>query len=384
MLTHLVRYGCVIAVVAFAGLTQSVRPAPAGEPVRATPADADLYLAPHTVEQGAELAVRQLSEIGISATVTKAERFVVVSDCDQQWTLGRIGLLERAVHQFGRFADKLGIDLDDDAPAGASRLLCVLVNDHDAYREFAQRNDGVEAGWIAGYYASLSNRIVFYNDATNPAAQEAGDKLEEFDRLAQQAREMASKARAEHRADVAATLDARATDLSARLKAERQRLQKSTRATGEAKAIHEAIHLLAFNRGLQTRDRQYPFWLTEGLACAFETDRPNQAFGPDHEFEPRRRDFEKLRDDGKLLALETLVQFTAVPDNDEATAEVMYAQSCALFKFLYRHERADLAEFFRDFQKRPPGRVAPKQLLEMFRARFGDVESLEKRFLRSR
>jgi hypothetical protein len=389
MWNAIIRYASLAAVLAFAALAMGVRAAPGeGLPTsRVNTPDAPIQedarglvrlVGPADAQSAAALAVEQLAALGSRATITTSDGFLIVSDADQQWTQARAALLQRAAHQFNRFATRLGFQLTPSEEP----LVAVLIHDHDRYTRFAKRHDDVEAGWIAGYYASLSNRIVFYNDETGPMAEAAQDRLKEYDTLLVQAKSMAADARREHRAEVAATLETRAGELASRLSTERQRIATVTKVNGQAKAVHEAVHLLAFNLGLQARDRQYPFWLTEGLATNFETERPSNAFGPDHEFDPRRRDFDAIKDTGRLLPLEVLVQMLNVPGDDEATADVMYAQSWSLFRYLFRYRKADLAEFFRDFLREPPGRLGQKRQLELFQARFGDIAALERTWLK--
>lgn len=394
MLTQCVRYGSVVAVVVLGTLALSAGPSPArGEGARPpqqasrasegpTPAVSENGLVqltgPEDAEGSAALAVQQLGQLGSRATISRSGRFIIVSDAEAQWTLGRGALLERAAHQFRRFADRLGYTLTP----GSEPLVCVLINDHDRYATFAAQHDGVEAGWVAGYYASLSNRIVFYNDETSPALDKARQQLADFESLADEARDLAKGARSDKRIEVAATLESRASEIDAKARLERDRLSRTTKVNAQAKAVHEAVHLLSYNWGLQQRDRQYPFWLTEGLAASFETESANQAFGPDHSFSARQKDFDRLRSQGRLLPLEVLVQMIGVPGEDEETAEVMYAQSWSLFRYLYRYERADLAEYFRDFLRQPAGRLGPERQFELFEARFGDVTALERRWLK--
>lgn len=386
MWTTIFRAVTVGAVLGFAAMAMGVRPSPGGtEPAGSAGDDAAederglvRIVEPADAKASADLAVEQLAALGSRAGVTRAEPFLIVSDADTAWTQNRAALLQRAAHQFKRFADRLGYRVEpSDEP-----LVVVLINDHERYARFAQRHDAVEAGWVAGYYASLSNRVVFYNDATGPSAAQAGAKLREYDELVARAKEMASDARRERRGDDAATLEKRASEMAARLKHEKQRVTSATRINGQAKAVHEAVHLLAFNWGLQARDREYPFWLTEGLATNFETEKPGNAFGPEHEFDPRRRDFDRVREGGRLIPLEVFVQMMTVPGDDEETADVMYAQSWSLFRYLFRYEREALCEYFRDIKRQPPGRMGPKRHLEIFRARFGDVESLERAWLK--
>ncbi|MFM9956718.1 MAG: DUF1570 domain-containing protein [Phycisphaerales bacterium] len=382
MWNSIIRFVAVAGVLCFAALAMGVRPSPAGTPSANAIGEDDRGLVrivePLDAEASAKLAVEQLQALGSRSTLTRAEPFLIVSDAEAAWTQNRAALLQRASHQFKRFADRLGFRLEPSEQP----LVVVLVNDHDRYAEFARRHDAVDAGWVAGYYASLSNRVVFYNDETGPMAAQAGERLREFDDLVSRAKDMASDARRERRPEVAATLEKRAAEMAAKVKHERHRVTSATRVNGQAKAVHEAVHLLAFNWGLQARDREYPFWLTEGLATNFETEKPGNAFGPEHEFEPRRRDFERLRQDGRLLPVEVLVQLMAVPGDDEEMADVMYAQSWSLFRYLFRYERASLCEYFRDILGQPAGRMGPKRHLELFRARFGDVDALERAWLK--
>lgn len=388
MWNAIIRYAAFLGVVAFAALAMGARPAPGGAVPRTPPAPANpgepdarglvRLVGPGDALSAAALAVEQLAALGSKGVITRTDRFLIVSDADHQWTQNKAAMLQRAAHQFGRFADRIGFQLTPTEEP----LVCVFINDHERYTRFARSHDGVEAGWVAGYYASLSNRIVFYNDETGPMVEAAGERLKEYDALVSQAKSMAADARQERRIEVAATLEKRAADLTSRVRTERERVAATTRVNAQAKAVHEAVHLLAFNWGLQARDRQYPFWLTEGLATNFETERPSNAFGPDHDFEPRRRDFDAIKRDGRLLPLETLVQMLNVPGDDGPTADVMYAQSWSLFRYLFRYERAALGEFFRDFLREPAGRLGTRRQLELFRARFGDIAALERAWLK--
>ena len=335
---------------------------------------------PSRADSDPEDAVRQaVEQLGPGAVVSRTDHFVLVSDCEPTWTNERGVLLERAMHQFRRFADKLGVDV---APAG-TRLLCVLINDHDRYEKFAREYDGVEASWVAGYYASLSNRIVFYNDATSPSITQAQKTLDEYAEMVKNTRRDASDARRARQLDVAATLEQRAQQLDGHVRTERARIEGIQKSSAKAKAVHEAIHLISFNQGLQRRNHQYPFWLTEGMAESFETDHPNQAFGPDHANPQRDKELQKVMEENRVMPLEVLVQLNSVPGNDEEAAEVMYAQSASFFRWAFRFERDRLAGLMTDLNRERPGPVSPERQLALFTARFGDPLAVQKRWLRS-
>jgi hypothetical protein len=133
------------------------------------------------------------------------------------------------------------------------------------------------------------------------------------------------------------------------------------------------VHLLSFNIGLQRPDRDYPFWFSEGLATAFETDEPGTKFGPDVHGNQKRTDrFHELRHDGRMLSLHRLAGLGEVPGSDAELADAMYSQSLVLFTHLFRTSPEALGRYTRTLADEPPGRLSPERHVELFRAHFGD------------
>jgi hypothetical protein len=319
-----------------------------------------------------------LDALGAGFARVETDHFVILSDADRDWTAARATLLERTQHQLTRVMRQMRYPI---APA-PEKLLVVFFRDHADYRAFAAREDGVNAGWIAGYYSGLANRAVFYDDTTSPAFVAAFDMLSEHERSVARARDEAARLRRDRDLENATLVAARADDLEARLASERERLTVEAQRSSEAKTIHEAVHLLAFNCGVQSRAREYPFWITEGLAASFETERSQAAFGPDRETAQREGEFARFAREGRLLPLADFVSRSTVPEDDAEVADVMYAQAHALFAYLHRYERRDLGELFSDFWARPAGASTPADRLAMFEARFGPVDRFERKWLR--
>lgn len=340
---------------------------------------------------GIELPVDQkqldeaLTQLGEGFARTDTEHFVVLSNVGRQWTTSKVQLLERAYRQFFRFMERLGAE----AVPPRAKLLCILIDDHDAYASFARTNDGVMASWVAGYYASVSNRVVFYNDATGPGFESADRTLADYEKLAREADTAAIAARRAKQNDRAKELSKKADQLRSMVAAERQRLSLQARQSTEAKTIHEAIHLIAFNCGLQSRSHQFPFWLTEGLAASFETENATGSFGPDFDFPRRDVELKRAIKDGAVVPLEVFVQLNGIVNDAQQaeawadTAEARYAQARGLFRYLFKYERESLAGYIRDIWKRPGGQVRPEEHLAMFRARFGEPDDIERRWLAS-
>lgn len=319
-----------------------------------------------------------VSQLGRGFRVTQTRHFVVISDCDVEWTRSREAMLERAYRQLFRFADRIGVGVYTPD----SKLVCVLIDDYERYRAFAATHDAVSAHWMAGYYTTGGNRVVFYNDESNPQIAAAETLLVQYERDAQQARREVREAqrRRDERAVVA--FGARADQLEAHVESERERLAGTAQALSMAKTIHEATHLVAFNVGLQLRSRQYPFWLTEGLATNFETESREGAFGPESEVGRREAELERVNEEGRLITLRQFVQLTEVPGESSELAETMYPQAYSLFGHAARYDRGALRGIIEDLNNEPAGEIEPARLLELFERHFGDVDAYERRWLR--
>ncbi len=315
-----------------------------------------------------------LAQTGPGYTLTETRRFSVLSNCDPTWTRARADLFERTFDQFSRAMNRLDMTVAEPE----KKLVCLLINDHADYTAFARLHDGVEAAWIAGYYASQSNRIVFYNDETSPAFTKAAQRLSDADRaitIAERERfgneDRAGFKPEEHRR---------------RVEAQRAVLRSEVSRASDSKAIHEAVHLIAFNCGIQSRSRQYPLWLTEGLATVFETTDPRSAFGPDRPMERRDDELAVLIRNNRLIPLEALVAMNSIPatiePDDEDLPQRVYAQSHSLMAWLFRYEPEALAGYLRDIADERPGMISPRRHSRMFEDRFGDPRSLERQWLR--
>jgi len=327
-----------------------------------------------------EPAVAQTAAIlGAGFARFESDHFVVLSDAARGAVRAKIRALERTYDQFFRAMDRLGVA----AAPPTHRLLCVLFQEHAMYRAFAAAHDGVDAGWVAGYYAGLSNRAVFYEDATGPAFADAHESLRRAEADLDDARAAADRARRDRDTETDRRVRAQIHRAQVRLAAERERLDRLAAGTSVAKTVHEAVHLLAFNTGVQSRQHEYPFWFTEGLATAFETDDADRAFGPGRSGSTRDAIVASNAQHGADLPLRVLVSRASAPDATAEQTEAAYAQAWSLFEFLHRTERAALAGFVGDVLAEPPGRMTDDRRLALFEARFGDAERVERRWRRS-
>lgn len=251
----------------------------------------------------------------------ETRRFIVLSNADAQWSRAQSEYLERAHHQFLRFANRVGLQ---PLPL-QHKLVCVLFERQREYRAFASTHDDVSDAWIVGHYSPRNDRVVFFrqrDDGHEVSAQES----------------------------IATT-------------------------------IHEAIHQLHFHTRVKTLSVQYPLWICEGLATAFETDTPNQAFGPDHEYAPRRSRFEQLLRQDQLLPLQELVAITQLTDADDTNISAVYHQSYAFVTWASRFRAAQLRAYLDAMLRQPPGRVNAERHVAIFSRAFGDIDAVERQWL---
>ncbi len=250
---------------------------------------------------------------------TETAHFVVLSEAGRGSTREHAAHLERAFEQVQRFAGTIGAQ---PRPL-RHKLVCVLFSDRAGFAEFAARHDGVSAAWSCGYYSLRHDRTVLLDGREERGADEfAGPRA-------------------------------------------------------MATAIHEVAHQIHYQARLQTPHVQYPLWVAEGLATAYETGDPEAAFGPDHDYEPRRQRFLSLVSSGRLIPLRAFVQLDSVPDDRAATVFTVYNQSYGLVTWLARRRPENLGLYLELMLREPPGRPSPQRHLELFEEAFGDVASLE-------
>lgn len=321
---------------------------------------------------GQDAASEAMERLGPEFRRTTTRHFVIVSDCDPEWTRANAEMMEAAHHQFQRVMRRLGVPVTE--PEG--KLLAIFVRDQSRFAAFARSSDGFQTDWAGGYYSAENNRVVLFDDATSPAFTSARRRIDEYARTAAERREQARGASP----DEAAALIASAEELETWVKQSTRELEALIARSGRAKAVHETVHMLAFNCGLQSRYKAAPFWFTEGLAASFEADSTAGAFGPDHETPWRRERFEAAQREGRLIPLREFVGMTTV--TDPSSAEAMYAEAYALFTHLFRYQREELAAFSQALLTLPASEATTEGFTALFERHFGAAEKVERRLVR--
>ncbi|GAB4384720.1 MAG: hypothetical protein Kow0022_08150 [Phycisphaerales bacterium] len=306
--------------------------------------------------------------------------FVTLSDCDASWTREKSALLERTHHQYFRWIDQIGLDV---APPD-HKLLCILFSDYEQYRSFARRVDSVDAPWAGGYFATRANRVVLFDDRHSPAIREAMERLSEHEARIAETRARAQRTSRSGMQAMADALNQAADRLEAEVEANRQRISAHAERMSIAKAVHECVHMLSYNTGLQLQGKVYPFWISEGLATAFETGEPSQPFGPREAYEAREASFDRIAEENRLIPLNRLVSVPAGIAGADELGDPVYAQSYVLFTYLSRTAPDAMKRYLHELNRQPSGYFDPEQQIALFERHFGRIEAVERALLRSR
>lgn len=153
------------------------------------------------------------------------------------------------------------------------------------------------------------------------------------------------------------------------------RKRLSERPLQTATVVHETVHQLCFNSGLQVRMADNPLWLSEGIAVWFEQgsprasllwSRPGQVNARHHPV------FLELSRGGKLnpelsnlLSNDRLFQ-------ESATAPAAYAESWALVSWLMKQQREGFEKYLKVVSERKPFvRVTNQERTAEFEAAIG-------------
>ena len=309
-------------------------------------------------------------EFGPGFGVYRSNYFVVVHDRPEAWAASRARLLEITRKRFlGTFSQRGFKPL----PLG-QRLVCLSFAKFNEFREYARKTDGRTGDWFRGYYSGRTNRIAFFDVETAPEMAERVNRLHRLDDRLADLRRRIEQAEAGGDRGLADRLRNQVRHVQRERTGAYQQWQQIRGLVNISHAIHEATHQLAFNTELQKRGVMYPMWFSEGLATSFETIAPAAPFGPDHDNPYRRRVFEQANQRGQALPYNRLVAMVSPPSENEQQLGSAYAQSWALFVYLFNRQADALRRycFYKRAQK--PGRLDEATLLKEFETFFGDPD----------
>ena len=169
-----------------------------------------------------QLAAHLLSEIGDGFAVTETEHYLICSDASELYTEFCSRLLEKVHTEFRKLFEQSSIRLN----TVSDKLPVIIFRNAERFQQFARRqHPETDFTDVPGYYSVRDNQMLIAAASGDRAFRSHSDVIRELRQSPRQAETI----------------------------------------------VHEAVHQLAFNTGLQIRYADNPMWLSEGLAVYFES-----------------------------------------------------------------------------------------------------------------
>jgi hypothetical protein len=291
-----------------------------------------------------KLAERLLADLPGGFRIHRTPHYVVCYNTSRAYAQWTSSLLERLYKAFTNYWENQGFELEEPEFS----LPVLVFNDRQTYDRLSRDDLPAGVGNIVGYYSLRSNRVNMFDLTGAEALRGAGS----------------------HRGS---------------MREINQMLSQPAAVPLVATIVHEATHQIAFNCGLQTRYADIPLWLCEGMAVYFEA--PDLAStrgwrGIGRVNYPRLTTFRENLPNWQMGALERLVS-----DNrrfrDPRTAADAYADAWALNYYLIKYRPQAYTSYLKQLATKPPlVEDDSQQRLAEFREHFGEVDDLERAFLK--
>ncbi|NLE40011.1 MAG: DUF1570 domain-containing protein [Pirellulaceae bacterium] len=299
---------------------------------------------PFTPLSADELAKNLLAELPPGFEVHKTRNYLILHNSSRAYAVWCGSLFERLYQAFSNDWKNRGFELTEpEFP-----LVAVIFGDRESYLRFARAGElGDAAESILGYYSLRTNRMTMC-DLTGISSLARGRRIRSATQIDQ----------------ILSAPDALMT---------------------VATIVHEATHLIAYNRGMHIRLSDCPLWLAEGLAIRFETPDLGSAKGWRGIGQVNPSRLERFNDYLARRPADSLATLIAKDDRfrNPATALDAYAEAWALTYFLIRNRTGDYLTYLRHVSKKKPlVGDTPEERLDEFQAVFGSLDQLDREFMR--
>ena len=329
---------------------------------------------PEEKELEGTLKAEMLQRFKHDFTSRNSRHFLIVYDTTDAFSIQRATAMEKAYDAFQFYfnMNKLRPEFLD------KRLVMILVKDRDDYLTYGQQTEHSDLSWSGGFYSTRSNRSIFYDEASGPSgaslAKQTADLKTKIETLTTQINTAAGQGQTGLVNTLTVERLRRRHALSDHQPANTNKLPPTmpppcTRRTP-----------ILFNMGVQTRG-DYPFWFSEGMACAFEVEDSAGRRGPalvNYGRVPQLKDALK---DNKLIPLTTLITTNPDPAGASDSIKLYYAEAWGLFHYLYKYNRDGMEKYI-VMRVYSPYRAIGADERSTFTAAFGsDLDALSKKWV---
>lgn len=263
------------------------------------------------------------------------------------------------------------------------RLVMILLKDREDYLAYGRQTERSDLSWSAGFYSNRSNRSIFFDEASAPSNASYTKQTTDLKTHIDQLNADIAKATRDGQTGLVNTLTVDRNRDAQSLNLLNTRLNANAQIQNTSRTMHEAAHQISFNMGIQNRGVDYPFWFSEGLACGFEVEDSAGHRGPALVNFGRVGPLKDAIRDDKLIPLSQLIATNPDPSAADAQLGLQYAESWALFHYLYKYQRQAMEQYIMAFKAHTPNRqISEDERKVMFTKAFGnDMDGLSKKWV---
>lgn len=289
-----------------------------------------------------EIAEQLLLEMPQGFKIHKTPHFVFCYDTTEAYVKWTGALYEKLYRGFYKFWKDRGIKLEEPR----FPLVALVFQSKQSYLRYAAPELGRSADSVLGYYNLMSNRITTFDltgiEGRIPDGMRV-DRIELVNRI----------------------------------------LMEPGAERSVATIVHEAVHQLAYNSGLQVRLADNPPWVSEGLAVFFETPDFSSGAGWGAIGKVNKYNLIHYRDYKTRRPINSLLQLLSDDDRFRNAAKMQdaYAECWALNYYLIKKKPKEYSEYLKFLSKQKPlEETDPKQRIVDFQEHFGDIKALDRDF----
>ncbi len=275
--------------------------------------------------------------------VHKTKHYVLVYNTSAAYVKWVGELFERLYRGFYNYWKSQRVRLEEPR----FPLVAIVFSNKASYLQYAEREIGDSAKAMIGYYNLNTNRMISYDLTGMDGLLPRGTTGVPTSRLIDQ---VLSQPQAER---TVATI------------------------------VHEAVHQIAYNSGLQVRLADNPRWVSEGLAMFFESPDFSSSTG----WSMGKVNYYNLRKFAQYLPQRRESVAALIADDSRlvqsATAQFAYPESWALTYFLMKTKKKAYADYLQELATLEPlGETTPRERVDMFKKHFGeDLQQLDQQFI---
>jgi hypothetical protein len=270
--------------------------------------------------------------------VLKSNGYLVVYNTSPAYAGWVKGVYMRLTVAFKNFWKNKGVELQKpDVP-----LCIVIFKNKQEFDAYSRATLGSVQGNALAYYNMQSNQVVMY-DLTG-IAQLGGKRISSTVQLGKILRQPAA-------GPMVATI------------------------------VHEAVHQISYNSGLQKRFGPYPFWLNEGLAMFFEVPDLKSKRGWHGIGKINHVRLDQVK---QMIRGDATEFFNAILKRDDRFREAdqllnSYAESWALSFYLIHRKPKEYVGYLQEINSMPPlSELDENERMKLFAKHFGDLEVIKK------